>query len=269
VNVVVNSSFASLISDGAISWLSYAFRLMQLPIGVFGVAVGTTSLTLLSQHAAKGDWQAVRVTLRRGLRTVLFLTIPSTIGLALLGVPIIRLIFQHGRFSADATLQTARALSGYALGLVFYASTKVAAQAFYAVRQARVPVIASVAAVAGNLAWNALTFRTLGHVGLAVGTSLAATVNIVVLLAAFQLRIGGLFSRDLFTTLARILIASGVMAAAVWALRQQLERWPAAGLAAWSIKALVPVVVGAAVYFGAARLLRLEEARTFTRRFRR
>ena len=99
VNVVINSSFASLISDGALSWLSYAFRLMQLPIGVFGVAVGTTTLTQLSRDAAGEDWDALRATLQRGLRMVLFLTVPSTVGLALLGVPIIRLIYEHGKFS--------------------------------------------------------------------------------------------------------------------------------------------------------------------------
>src|SRR5262249_38080722 len=99
INVVINSSFASLISDGAMSYLNYSFRLMQLPIGVFGVAVATTSLTHLSRDAAGQDWQALSATLRRGVRMVLFLTVPSTVGLALLGVPIIRLIYQHGRFS--------------------------------------------------------------------------------------------------------------------------------------------------------------------------
>jgi putative peptidoglycan lipid II flippase len=269
VNVVVNTSFASLVADGAISWLSYAFRLMQLPIGVFGVAVGTSALTHLAEDAARGDRQALSGTLRRGLRLVLFLTVPSTIGLALLGVPIIRLIFQHGRFGADATLQTAHALSGYAVGLVFYAAIKVVAPAFYAMGQARIPVTASIAAVVANLVWNALTYRTLGHVGLALGTSLAAIVNLAVAVAAFQLRVGGLFTRDLFGSLARILVASGVMAAAVWAVSRQLESWPVAGLIAWSIKALLPVVVGAIVYFAAARLLRIDEARTFMRRFRR
>src|SRR6185369_15555111 len=130
-------------------------------------------------------------TLRRGLRMVLFLTVPSTVGLAILGVPIIRLIFQHGRYSEHATIETARALVGYSVGLVSYAAIKVVAPAFYALKRTRVPVIASVAAVAANLVWNALTFRTFGHVGLALGTSLAATVNVAVLLIAFQRGVHG------------------------------------------------------------------------------
>ena len=159
INVVINSSFASLVSDGAISWLSYAFRLMQLPIGVFGVAVSTTALTHLSRDAAKNDLGALAGTLGRGLRMVLFLTVPSMVGLALLGVPIIRLIYEHGRFSEHATQETARALTGYALGLAAYASVKVVAPAFYALGRTRVPLAGSVIAVLANLAWNFATFR--------------------------------------------------------------------------------------------------------------
>jgi putative peptidoglycan lipid II flippase len=269
VNVVVNSSFASLISDGAISWLSYAFRLMQLPIGVFGVAVGTTALTHLSRDAARRDWSALRNTLRAGLRMVLFLTVPSTVGLAILGVPIIRLIYQHGRFSSHATVQTAQALSGYAAGLVSYAAIKVVAPAFYALGRTRVPLVASVSAVVANLAWNFATFRSLGHVGLALGTSLAATVNLAVLLVAFESEVRGLISRELLGAVARILAAAGVMAAAIWPLSHQLEARLGDGLLPWLIKVLVPVTVGAAVYFAAARLLGLPEARALVRRFRR
>jgi putative peptidoglycan lipid II flippase len=268
VNVVVNSSFASLISDGALSWLSYAFRLMQLPIGVFGVAVGTTALTHLSRDAAAQDWDSMRSTLQRGLRMVLFLTVPSTVGLALLGVPIIRLIYEHGRFSPHATLETARALSGYALGLVAYAAIKVVAPAFYALGRTRVPLIASVLAVAANLVWNILTFRRFGHVGLAVGTSIAALVNAGVLIYAFEKRIRGFVSRELLVPFAKILVAAAVMAAAVWVTTSRLELLPNHGTATSAIKALVPIVVGVGVYFTVARALRMQEAVTLLKRFR-
>jgi putative peptidoglycan lipid II flippase len=268
VNVVVNSSFASLISDGALSWLSYAFRLMQLPIGVFGVAVGTTALTQLSRHAAGQDWDRLRETLRRGLRMVLFLTVPSTVGLALLGVPIIRLIYEHGRFSPHATLETARALSGYAVGLVAYASIKVVAPAFYALGRTRVPLIASVSAVAANLLWNIFTFRRFGHVGLALGTSIAALVNVGVLVFAFHRQVGDFVTRELLAPLAKILAAAAVMAAAVWLATTRLETLPGTGTGSAAVKALVPIAVGVAVYFGAARALRLQEATMLLKRFR-
>jgi putative peptidoglycan lipid II flippase len=270
VNVVVNTTFASLISDGAISWLSYAFRLMQLPIGVFGVAVGTTALTELSADASKGDMRALQANLRRGLRLVLFLTIPSTVGLALLGVPIIRVIFQHGKFSADATLQTAHALSGYAVGLVAYAAIKVLAMPFYALKRVRVPVIASLTAVAANLVWNVATYRTFGHVGLALGTSIAALANFIVLAVAFQTQIKGLLTRDLLLPLLRILVASAAMGAAVWFVSRAIESRTAGvtSTAVFAFQAFVPILVGVAVYFAAARLLGIEEARLLTRRRR-
>ncbi len=269
VNVVVNSSFASLISDGALSWLSYAFRLMQLPIGVFGVAVGITALTHLSRDAARGDWDSLSVTLRRGLRMVLFLTVPSTVGLALLGLPIIRLIYQHGRFSPHATLETARALSGYAVGLCAYAAIKVVAPAFYAIKRPRFPVIASVAAVAANLLWNIFTFRRFGHVGLALGTSLAALVNFSILAIAFHKRVHRLFTRDLLVPVLKIGCASAIMAAAIWAVSSRVELLPGAGVTIFAVKAFLPIAVGAAVYFGAARVFGLEEARALVARLRR
>jgi putative peptidoglycan lipid II flippase len=269
VNVLVNSTFASLISDGAISWLSYAFRLMQLPIGVFGVAVGTTALTHLSRDAARGDWDTLAVTLRRGLRMVLFLTVPSTVGLALLGVPIIRLIYQHGRFSPHATLETAHALVGYAVGLCAYAAIKVVAPAFYAIGRTRAPVIASVSAVAANLIWNALTFRRFGHVGLALGTSLAAVVNFTVLALAFQSQVRRLFTRDLVVPTLKIVAASAIMAAVCWLVSSRVELLPGRGTAMFAAKAFLPITVGAAVYFAAARALGVDEAKTLVARFRR
>jgi putative peptidoglycan lipid II flippase len=270
INVVVNSAFASLVSKGAISWLSYAFRLMQLPIGVFGVAVGTTALTHLSRDAAAQDWDGLRATMQRGLRMVLFLTVPSTVGLALLGVPIIRLIYQHGRFPPHATVETANALAGYALGLVAYAAIKVVAPAFYALGRTRVPLIASVASVIANLIWNLLSFRRFGHVGLAIGTSLAAIVNFSVLAFAFQRSVGGLASRALLAPFARIVAASAVMAAVVWFVSKRVEAGiGGAGMAVFGVKAFLPIAAGALVYFGAARLFGVEEARLLVRRFRR
>jgi putative peptidoglycan lipid II flippase len=269
VNVLVNSSFASLISDGAISWLSYAFRLMQLPIGVFGVAVGTAATTDLSEHGEREDWDALATTLRRGLRMVLFLTVPSTVGLALLGVPIIRLIYQHGRFSPHATVETAHALAGYAVGLVAYAAIKVVVPAFYAIGRPRVPVAASLSAVAANLIWNLLTYRQFGHVGLAIGTSLAALVNFTVLAVAFHGRIRRLFTRELVVPAVKIFTASVIMGAACWAVSSRMELFHGAGKMVYGLKAFVPITVGAAVYFAAARALGIDEAKTLVSRLHR
>ncbi len=259
VNVAVNSWFASHIVGGA-SWLNAAFRLMHLPIGVFGVAVGTASLTHLSRDAAAGDMPAMRDTLRRALRLVFFLTVPSTIGLALLAEPIVRLIFEHGRFTPGATLETARAVRAYAVGLVAYSGIKVMAPAFYALSRPRLPLAASAAAVAANLIWNLVTFQHFGHVGLALGTSVAAIANFLILIGAFQLAVGGLLTLSLLGALTRILAAAGLMAGVVWLIAAHLPG---------ALAALGSVVVGAAVYFAAARALRLSEASTLLGRFGR
>jgi putative peptidoglycan lipid II flippase len=165
VNVVVNSSFASLISG----WRAVV-ALVRVPADAASDRRvrrrgRTTTLTQLSDDAAGRTGIRMRETLQRGLRMVLFLTVPSTVGLALLGVPIVRLIYEHGKFSHHATIETARALSGYAIGLVAYAAIKVVAPAFYALGRTRVPLIASVSAVAANLIWNVLTFRRFGTSG--------------------------------------------------------------------------------------------------------
>ena len=266
INVVVNTSFASLCAEGSISWLGYAFRLMQLPIGVFGVAIGTTSLTHLARDAAANDFEALRQTLRRGLQLVLFLTIPSTVGLALLGEPIIGLIFQHGRFSAHATVETARALSGFAIGLAAYSAIKVVAPAFYALGKTRLPLLASLTAVACNVVWNILTFRRFGHVGLAVGTSIAALTNLAVLVIAFQASVGGLINRALLGGIARIALASALMGAAIWPTAHWLTARVPHSTVGRAITALVPIVLGTAVYFTAARLMKLPELGALMRR---
>src|SRR5690606_27390121 len=184
VNLFVNTIFASQV-EGAPAWLSYAFRLMQLPIGVFGVAVATIATAGLARRAAERDLEGMRQTLGQGLRLVAFLTVPAMFGLIALREPIVRLLFQHGRFLAEDTVATAWATLGYAVGLYAYAGVKVVAPAFYALDRARLPLYASVSAVAANIAFNVLFFPVLSFRGLALGTSIAATLNFAVLLLAF------------------------------------------------------------------------------------
>src|SRR5437660_3176136 len=146
VNVLVNSGFAARLGDGPVSWLNIAFRLMQLPLGIFGVAVGTVTLPLVSRRAAIGDTPAFRSALAPALRLVTLLTIPAAIGLMILARPIISVIYQHGRFSSFATDQTAGALQFYAIGLAAYAPVKVLAPAFYALDRRYLPMLVSMIA---------------------------------------------------------------------------------------------------------------------------
>ena len=176
-NVLVNSMFASTLGDGPIYWLSIAFRLMQLPLGLFGVALGTVTLPLLSRLVAAGQMTAVRAELARAMRLALLLTIPSTVGLIMLAEPIISILYQHGKFNAYQAAQAAGALRFYAIGLAGYAALKVLVNAFYALDRRKTPMIVSFLAVGLNLLLNWLfTFRLgWGHRGLAFSTGCIAT----------------------------------------------------------------------------------------------
>jgi putative peptidoglycan lipid II flippase len=151
VNIFVSSIFASH-EPGAVSWLDYAFRLLYLPIGLFGVALGTIATAGLARRAAEGDMEGLRRTLRQSLSMLAYLTLPATVGLVALGVPVVRLLYERGRFTAADTEATAAALLLYSFGLVGYTGVKVLAPAFYALGRPRVPLVASVSAVATNLA---------------------------------------------------------------------------------------------------------------------
>ena len=143
VNVLINSGFAASLGNGPVSRLNIAFRLMQLPLGIFGVAIGTVTLPLVSKSAALGNTAEFRAILARGMRLAFLLTVPSAIGLAMLASPIISVIYQHGRFTAEMTQETAGALQYYAIGLVAYAALKVLTPAFYAIGKRNTPMVVS------------------------------------------------------------------------------------------------------------------------------
>lgn len=261
LNIFVNTMFASS-EDGAVSWLNYAFRFLQLPIGVFGVAIATVSTTRYADAAADNDRAALARHLREGMRLVLFLTVPATVGLLVLGEPIIRLIFERGRFHALDTHATAAALQLYAVGLVAYAAVKVVAPAFYAADLSRIAVYASLSAVAGNLALNFTLHPLYGYRILALGTAAAALLNFGVLYTMFHRRIHPVAHRDLFLYLVRVGAASTAMGACVWASWQGLRALVGIdGFGARLLGVLGPVAVGVVVYVLACRVLRIEELR--------
>jgi putative peptidoglycan lipid II flippase len=224
VNIFVSTRFASH-EPGAVSWLMYAFRILYLPIGIFGVAVGTIATTGLARHVAQGDTEGLRTTLRDSLRTLAFLTLPATAGLWVLGVPIVRLLYERGRFGALDTDATASALAFYAAGLVAYTSVKVLAPAFYALGMPRVPLLASASAVLTNLLVIAALHGPLGYRGVALGTALGSLANAGMLAFVFQRRVGGLVDRTLIAGLARMILASAGMALLVLACASGLESW--------------------------------------------
>jgi putative peptidoglycan lipid II flippase len=260
VNVVVNNIFASYLQDGAVSFLNIAFRLMQLPLGIFGVAIATVTLPLISQSAASGNTPEFRSILAHGIRLAILLTLPAALGLAILAEPIIAVLYQHGRFTTLMTQQTAGALQFYAVGLIAYSAIKVLAPAFYAIDRRKTPMMVSFVSIAMNLLLNwLLTFQLgLGHRGLALSTGLVACVNFAVLYIFMQRAIGGLETKRLLGTLARLLMCSIVLAAICFAANMTLFAQPLAFAPKLALL-LVVIAVAAGAFFTTAALLRIEE----------
>ncbi len=264
VNVLVNSIFASYLEDGAISWLQIAFRLMQLPLGIFGVAIATVTLPLISRSAAQGNMPEFRVFLSRGVRLAVVLTLPATLGLMLLAEPIISIIYERGRFTAMMTAQTAAGLQFYALGLIAYSCIKVVTPAFYALDKRLIPMVVGFVAIATNLLLNwFFTFQLgMGHRGLALSTGLVAAINFTVLYFLISKASGGLHTRTLAVLMLKLVVAGGLLAAVCyWGGQWWLAGW---GEMAFIWKCLkLGSLIGAAggVYFAAAVALRVDEAR--------
>jgi len=262
VNVLINSGFAASLGNGPVSWLNIAFRLMQLPLGIFGVAIGTVTLPLVSKSAAVGDMDEFRTILARGMRLAFLLTIPSAIGLAMLASPIISVIYQHGRFTAEMTRQTAGALQFYAVGLVSYAVLKVLTPAFYAIGHRNTPMVVSFLAVGTNLFLNWLfTFRLgWGHRGLAFSTSLVATINFVLLYALMRRHTRRLETRQLLIDLGKICVAGALLALVCWAANHWwLNAWAQLRFFAKLCALLAAIALGMITFFVGAFLLRVSE----------
>src|SRR5213079_3384275 len=272
VNVLINSGFAASLGNGPVSWLNIAFRLMQLPLGIFGVAIGTVTLPLVSKSAALGNTAEFRATLARGMRLAFLLTVPSAIGLAMLASPIISVIYQHGRFTAEMTRQTAGALQYYAIGLVAYAALKVLTPAFYAVGKRNTPMVVSFLAIGANLFLNWLfTFRLdWGHRGLAFSTSLVATINFVLLYALMRRHTRRLETRQMLTALGKISVAGALLALICWAANYWwLDAWSDMRFFQKLTILLVTIACAGGAFFGTAFLLRVSEVQDIVDVFRR
>ena len=224
VNLFVNTLLATGQGTGAASWLTYAFRLMYLPIGLFGVSIGTAVLPAVSRHAALSDAAGIRHTVSRGLAMMLMLNVPATVGLMVLATPIVQLLFERGHFLPADTSATAAALRWYAAGLTGYSAVRIASPTFYAIGESRTPAMVSVGAIAVNVIASVALVRAVGFQGLALGTSIAAVVNAALLLGLLRRRLGGLDGGRLLATLLKVSAASAVMAIAAVAVQHAMDR---------------------------------------------
>jgi putative peptidoglycan lipid II flippase len=264
ITVVVNTLLASLLPAGSVSYLYYADRIMEFPLGVFGAALATAALPGMSAQAARQDHQALSATLGFALRLSAFITVPAAVGLVTLATPIVRLLFERGEFGAADVLLTSQALVGYAVGLPAFSATRLAAQTFYALGDVRTPVYIGFAAVAANLFFALSLMGPLGHAGLALASSLSSYVNLVGLCLVLRRR-RGLFRGQAFgASLARTAGASTALL--VWCVG--FDRW-LGGAPHPAIVTLLVLASGVLVFGLSAAALRAPELKALLGLLRR
>jgi len=242
VMVFVNTLLASLLPVGSISYLYYADRVMEFPLGVFGIALASASLPAMSRQAARGDTRGVLETLNLTLRLAIFVSVPATVGLIALDRPIVSVLFERGRFGPEDAAATAWALVWYALGLVGFAGARITAQAFYALGAAGTAVRLGAVAVAANVVAALALMPAMGYAGLAAASSLGAWLNLALLLWGARRRFGPLGGRTLAVSTGRTLVAS--LAPALWCGVNLWATVPAAGASAWLSTGWLAYTVG-------------------------
>ena len=264
VNIFVNTFLASMLPQGSVSWLNYAYRLMQLPIGLFGVAIATVTLAEVSRHAARREMPELKRTISFSLRFGLFLTLPATMLLVAMAHPIVALLYQHGRFHAEDSWETAHALWGYALGLSAFSAVRVLVPVYYSLGMTRVPVTISFITIAVNIVLNIVLMHPLRHGGLALATSIASVLNFVLLFEVLRRKIGPMGGRVLARSFGKILLGSVLAAGAAYGVTTGLEH--AMGLTSTAARLLIVVagiVAASLVYVAATFTLRIQESAPF------
>jgi putative peptidoglycan lipid II flippase len=247
VNVFVGTLLASLLPEGSVAAMGYAFRLVQYPIGVVGVSIATGALPVMSKAYAQDAVDDMKRALRDSLRLAIFLTLPAMVGLILFGTAIVGVLFERGAFARSATILTASVLCAYAVGLVFYIANRILAPAFYAMRDTWTPMVTGVVSVGVNMAASLVFMGPLGAAGLALGTAVASASNCAQLVLRLRRRVGLLGGRVILRAAARVGLACVPMA--VWGV----------GAQAWcdvlGIPSLLERVGLLAVYVGGAGAL--------------
>lgn len=259
-NQFMGTLLASFLREGSVSWLYYADRLVQFPLGVFAIAISTAALPSLSTHAAKNEIHQLSDTLNHALRLVFFITLPSMAGLIILGKPIIRVFFERGAFEASSTQMVNYALIAYTVGLWAFSGIRVMVSAFYALQDTKTPVKVAVVALMVNLALSLTLMGPLKHGGLALALSMASSVQfgLLVLLLKKKIGIGGM--RAVFISALKCAIAAIFMGGCIFLVH---TKWLSVeidqGLTGMAMNLGGLVLIGVAVYFAVASFLRCGE----------
>ena len=260
LNQFMGTLLATLLSEGSVSWLYYADRLVQFPLGIFAIAISTAALPSLSTQAVKNNIKQFGETLSYALRLAFFITLPSTVGLIILGRPIIQLLFERGAFDAYSTQMTNYALLYYALGLWAFSGTRVIISAFYAIQDMKTPVMVAGIAFAANLAFSLVLMRPLKHGGLAFALSLASVIQFFLLIFFLKREINIGEMLPVLVSALKSVLAATVMGLGVYYFHSiWLTADPVTGLWRMSLDLAGLVGIGIFLYFGIAKIMHCRE----------
>jgi len=255
---MVDTLLATFLPEGSVSYLYYSNRLIQFPLGLFGIAIGTAILPTMSAQAARKEISALKETFSFGLRLVMFITLPATVGLIICRQPIISILFQRGAFTALATQATAIALLFYAVGLFAYAGVKVVVPVFYSLQDTKTPVKIAIYSMLANIVLNIILMQPLKHAGLALATALASMLNFVLLLYYLRKKMGRLGGRQILISCLKIITASIVMGIGAWILINQYNFMMISRLSS-GIVLLVIILISVILYAVISFLLKSSE----------
>jgi len=263
INVIVDKIIASNLIDGSISALYYANRLVQFPLGAFGIAISIAIFPTLSKHVAENDIFELKKSFLFGLKMLLFITFPSAVGLIVLKTPLVRLIFEHGIFNKIGTLMTADALMYYSIGLFAYASTRIITVAFYALKDTRTPVKIGIYIVFINIALDLILVRYLAHSGLALATSLAAVINMFILLKGLHDKIGDTKLKAQALFILKVIISSIIMGISCIFISNYFENiLELSSKINQTIQVTISILGGGGIYFACCYILHVQEIRS-------
>lgn len=259
INVLVDTVVASFLKEGTVSYLYYADRLLEFPMGIFAIAIATAVLPAMSEKAAKNDMAGVKDTFSYALRLTLFLTIPAMVGLIALGVPIISILFQRGLFAYDSTVETSRALYGFALGLPAFAGVRIIVPVFYSLQDTKTPVKVAFVAMLTNVTCDLLFMYPLEQFGLSLATSLSACVNFAILAYILRKRIGRIGARRILVSASKVMAASIFMGIAAYSICMTRD-WDVAGEIHGKVLTLTSgIFAGVFIFTLSSYLLKSEE----------
>lgn len=259
IQVVVNNNFGSMLFPGSISAVWWSYRLFQLPVGIFALAIAVAIFPTMTEQAALKRWDDFRQTLSNAIRMVIFITLPISVGMIVLRFPLIRVLFEHGHFTANDTLTMAIPLFYFSIGISSQAVIQILPRVFYALKDTWTPVVLGIIAMAINVLAMVLLVGPLAHGGLAFATTIAAFVNMLLLFYFLRKKFGQVDGWAMFWTSVKSLVASLFMAGVIWVCSEGLTSLLGVHTLGSFIVLVVGTAVGVIAFAGMAKILRMRE----------